>query len=85
MRNKLIEAAAPGQPFVGGAFRKVELGVGAALAQLFHKVLGAEILFRAAAQEEIVELLVEILVVEDAVVSSLCVQTEDCAAESACI
>ena len=82
MGDELAETSAPGKPFVVGACRFVIVGIDAHVVEALDEFLGAEHLvhaFRAAHHEEIVNLLVG----EHAIVSSLRVETEDGATESA--
>lgn len=74
-----MQAAAPGEPFVGGARALVEVGIDAHVLQLLDHLLGAEVLFGAYAQEEVVNLLVEVWAVEDTVSDGVNVHAEESA------
>ena len=87
MGYELTETSAPGKPFVVGACRFVIVGVDTHVVEALDEFLGAEHLvhtFSAAHHEEIVNLLIELVGIgEHAIVSSLRVETEDGATESA--
>lgn len=81
MWNELIQASAPGEPFMGGARRLIVVGIDAHLVEVVHHFLGAKHLVHAlgtAAHQEVVNLLVECLRIgEHTVIGSIQVETED--------
>ena len=66
------------------AFRHIEIDVDALRSDSVHKSFGAKILFGAAAEEECMHLLVELLAIgKDAIVARRYVEAEDCTTECA--
>lgn len=78
-----MQAAAPGEPLVGGARALVEVSIDAHVLQLLDHLLGAEILLGAYAQEEVVNLLVEVWAIEYAISNGVNIHAEEGAREGA--
>ena len=84
MRYKVSEATTPREPLVMSARRDIEIGVDSLFAETLHQGFGAEILLRAAAQIEVMHLLVELIGTgKDSVVGRLHIESEDGSAEGA--
>ena len=82
MRYKVSEATTPREPLVMSARRDIEIGVDSLFAETLHQGFGAEILLRAAAQIEVMHLLVELIGTgKDSVVGRLHIESEDGSAE----
>ena len=83
MGEEVAEAAAPGEPFVVGAGRDVEVCLDAGVAQVANQSFCAEVLLAAGAEIEVVDFLVEFIgACEDAIVGRSDIEVEDCSAES---
>ena len=79
MRQELVEATTPGEPLVCCALALEEVSIDAHALQFLDHGLSAEVLFGAAAEEEVLHLLIEVWTLEDAIGYRLDIHAKECA------